>query len=125
MISALKAQVDPTPGNDQDRGGGGYQGSGKDVFGSIQDMINTPFGAMTVAMAASLGLLGNMKQNPANVSVEDRQGAVNFGGGDGFGIGGGVGAGLGVGGSLGGLDSGAGMGMDGFGGLGAGSFGDW
>lgn len=27
MISALKAQVDPTPGNDQDRGGGeGYQG---------------------------------------------------------------------------------------------------
>lgn len=125
MISALKAQLDPTPGNDQDRGGGGYQGSGKDVFGSIQDMINTPFGAMTVAMAASLGLLGNMKQNPANVSVEDRQGAVNFGGGDGFGIGGGVGAGLGVGGSLGGLDSGAGMGMDGFGGLGAGSFGDW
>jgi len=73
MISALKAQVDPTPGNDQDRGGG-YQGSGKDVFGSIQDMINTPFGAMTVAMAASLGLLGNMYQDPSKVPVEDRQG---------------------------------------------------
>ena len=125
MITELKGYLNENQGNDQDRGGSGYQGSGKDVFGSIQDMINTPFGAMTVAMAASLGLLGNMYQDPSKVSVEDRQGNVNFSGGDGFGVGGGVGAGLGVGGSLGGLDSGAGMGMDGFGGLGAGSFGDW
>lgn len=83
MISALKAQLDPTPGNDQDRGGSGYQGSGKDVFGSIQDMINTPFGAMTVAMAAQLGLLGTMYQDPTNVPVENRSGAPvgnDFGG---------------------------------------------
>ncbi len=85
MISELKGYLNENPGNDRDQtsGGGGYQGSGKDVFGSIQDMINTPFGAMTAAMAAQLGLLGTMYQDPTNVPVENRSGAPvgnDFGG---------------------------------------------
>ena len=83
MITELKGYLNENQGNDQDPGGGGYQGSGKDVFGSIQDMINTPFGAMTVAMAAQLGLLGTMHQDPTNVPVENRSGAPvgnDFGG---------------------------------------------
>lgn len=72
MINELKGYLNEVPGQDQDRGGDSYQGTGKDLFGSIQDMINTPYGAMTVAMAAELGLLGNMKQDPSKVSVENR-----------------------------------------------------
>ena len=129
MITELKSYLE-SPGNDQGRGGGGSGGAMgvNDGFHDAQMMINTPYGQMTVAVAASLGLLGNMKQNPANVSVEDRQGNVNFSGGDGFGVGGGVGAGLGGGVGLGGFGSSVGGGLDGFGGgfggLGAGSMDD-
>ena len=73
MITELKGYLNENQGNDQDRGGDGYQGgTGKDVFGSMQDMINTPFGTMTVAVAASLGLLGDRYQDPSKVPVEDR-----------------------------------------------------
>ena len=79
MIAELKGYLNETPGNDQDRGGGGFQGTGKDVFGSIQDMINTPYGAMTVAMAAELGLLGSMYQDPSKVPVESRSFGGDYG----------------------------------------------
>ena len=97
MISELKGYLNENPGNDRDQtsGGGGYQGSGKDVFGSIQDMINTPFGTMTVAVAAALGLLGDRYQDPTNVPVEERStfmdgngsAGMSFGGAGAFGAG--------------------------------------
>lgn len=67
--------------------GNGYTGSGgmfgnvNDAFNSLQGMINTPAGAGASYAASLLGLLGSMRQNPANVPVVDMSTYGNYGGG--------------------------------------------
>ena len=57
-------------GGNEGYSGGSSTGSGN-VFGSIQNAINTPAGAGAAYAASKMGLLGPMTQNPANVPVTD------------------------------------------------------
>ncbi len=58
-------------GTDNSRGTSGGTMGVNDFGHTAQDAINTPFGGLTASALSHLGLLGNMTQDPTNVSVED------------------------------------------------------